>query len=105
MKSEIQKHILKRLGLFAFWLAVTLFINYFKDADKPKDISELFFNSFFSVFFLLLISSIFLIYESGDLKKEGYLELCKINRAIGYTLLSVLIVLALVMIRGAILLF
>lgn len=99
----MQKHILKRIGIFSFWFIITLVIVYLK--EKPKDITELLFSSIFPVFFLMLLSSIFLLYESVELKKRGSLKLYKTNRIIGFAILSVLVVLAIVFIRGAVLAF
>jgi Mn2+/Fe2+ NRAMP family transporter len=99
----MQKHILKRIGIFSFWLVLTLVIVYLK--EKPKDITELIFSSFFAVFLLILLSSIFLLYESVELKKHGNLKLYKTNRIIGFISLSVLVILAIIFIRGAILTF
>lgn len=83
----MQKHILKRLGIFGFWLSVTLLIIYVK--ENPKDIGELLLSSIFAVFFLMVISSIFLLYESGELKREGNLQLYKTNRIMGFALISI----------------
>lgn len=99
----MQKHILKRIGVFSFWLVITLIIVYVK--NDSKDISELLFSSIFAVFLLVLISSIFLIYESRELKKQGNFQLCKTNRIVGFSLLSVLAVLAFIFVRGAVLTF
>ena len=99
----MQKHILKRIGIFCIWLVITLVVIYLK--DKPKDIAEFIFRSLFGVFFLILLSSIFLLYESGELKKQGSLKLYKANRIIGFISLSFLLVIVILFVRGVILTF
>lgn len=96
----MQKHILKRLAIFSFWLVLTLIIIYVKNGSK--DISEAFFSLIFAVFFLVLLSSVFLLYESVELRKQGNLQLYKANRIIGLTLLSILTIISLVVVCGAI---
>lgn len=99
----MQKHILKRIGMFSFWLVITLGVIYLK--DKPKDITEFLFRSLFGVFFLILLSSIFLFYESAELKKQGSLKLYKANRIIGFIGLLILLVIVILFVRGVILTF
>jgi hypothetical protein len=99
----MQKHILKRLSIFSFWLVVTLIIIYVKNGSK--DISELLFSSIFAVFFLVLISIFFLLYESVELRKQGNLQLYKANRIIGFSLLSILTIVVFIFVSGAIILF
>ena len=99
----MQKHILKRLAIFSFWLVVTLIIIYVKNGSK--DIDDSLFSSIFAVFFLVLLSSVFLLYESVELKKQGNMQLYKANRIIGFSLLSILTIVAFIVVCGAIALF
>ena len=99
----MQKHILKRLAIFCFWLLVTAITIYLKNGSK--DISDSLFSLVFAVFFLVLLSSIFLLYESVELKKQGNLKLYKANRIIGFSLLSILTIVAFIFAGGAITLF
>jgi hypothetical protein len=79
-------HIFKRVAIFTFWFIVILVIMYVR--TEFNKLGELYFELIFPTFLLIIFSAIFLLFESSELKKSGRLDLYKLNRIIGVTILS-----------------
>ena len=95
------EHVLKRIGLFCFWFLVILGVLYYK--SNFFDISELLFEAIFPTFLLLLMSAIFLLYESSDFKNKDKSNLGKANKILSIAILVVIMITIFIFIRGAIL--
>ena len=88
------KHIVKRCGIFTFWLLIISVIIYIKyDYNKAGDIII---SLFFPILLLLVFSAIFLIFESTELKSLGKADLSKINKVVGFSILGTLSILLVV---------
>ena len=95
------QHVLKRIGLFCFWFLLILGVLYLK--SNFLNLSELLFEAILPTFLLLLMSAIFLLYESSDFKNKGKSNLGMANKILGIAILIVITITAFIFIRGAIL--
>jgi predicted DNA repair protein MutK len=64
----MQNHIVKRLGIFLFWLLAMIAVVAFKSNFV---VERILISSIIPLIILLILSGIFLLYESTELKRQG----------------------------------